>query len=565
MLAVARLTVVAGWMLRRAVLYSALVVALAIAPLIAQSWQQATEHGSDFRGLSAIEDGLRTESGALTRKFEIATSGLEGQSLAVLDARISKTKADLDTERRRLEEGAGVLSLYRNGPQVLLANQRCRLQIALLERQLASFEAARTLVEQRGAENRQAEARRRFMTAQRQCAVATARQSSLERTWSYRLRSWVESPEHRALAASRNRACGELDAALRAQQGINYVEGSAQRAQVAYEASRRDVDRSLEAAMAGLAQERQDALTRWNGTFVQKLRLQANEWHLGTLLTQAFWALLLIILTPFLVRLLFWFVLAPVAERRPAIRLVVPGGPGRTIPPAERSTTSVAILLGATDELLVRQAYLQTTSQGGSKATQWLLDWQHPIASLVSGMSFLTRIRGEGEITTVSAVHDPFAEVAILTLPKGASCVLQPRALAAVVQPIGRPLRITSHWRLTSLNAWLTLQLRYLVFHGPCRLVVKGGRGVRVERAERGRIFGQAQLVGFSADLAYSVTRNETFWPYFTGYDQLFKDKVEAGEGVLLIEEAPMAGRKSGAARHGLEGAFEVLTKPFGF
>lgn len=106
-------------------------------------------------------------------------------------------------------------------------------------------------------------------------------------------------------------------------------------------------------------------------------------------------------------------------------------------------------------------------------------------------------------MTTVSAVRDPFAEVTVVVLSDGASCVLQPRALAAVVQPIGQRLRVTGHWRLLSLNAWLTMQLRYLVFHGPARLVVQGGRGVRVERAERGRIFGQDQVVGFSSDLAY--------------------------------------------------------------
>ena len=77
------------------------------------------------------------------------------------------------------------------------------------------------------------------------------------------------------------------------------------------------------------------------------------------------------------------------------------------------------------------------------------------------------------------------------------------------------------------------MQLRYVVFHGPARLVVKGGRGVRVERAERGRIFGQDQLVGFSTDFAYSVTRTETFWPYFLGREQLLKDRVADGVGVL--------------------------------
>jgi hypothetical protein len=64
-------------------------------------------------------------------------------------------------------------------------------------------------------------------------------------------------------------------------------------------------------------------------------------------------------------------------------------------------------------------------------------------------------------VTTISAVRDPFAEVTVITLPEGAACVLHPRALAAVAHPIGRTVRITSHWRLLSLSAWLTLQLRY--------------------------------------------------------------------------------------------------------
>jgi hypothetical protein len=150
-----------------------------------------------------------------------------------------------------------------------------------------------------------------------------------------------------------------------------------------------------------------------------------------------------------------------------------------------------------------------------------------------------------------------------MTLPEGAACVLHPRALAAIAQPIDRPLRITRHWRLTSLNAWLTLQLRYLVFHGPARLVIKGGRGVRVERAEHGRIFGQEQLAGFSADLSYSVTRTETFWPYLFGRESLLKDRVIGGTGVLIVEEAPLVAR-DGRDGRGLEGALDAMLKAVG-
>jgi hypothetical protein len=561
---VRRFKTIFQWLLRNVALYLALVLAFAAAPFVAQAWKQASEHESTYHGLTEVRAQLRSEYGDLTRQFEAATTRLEAQGIADLNRRILETRNAIAADKARLGEGVGVLAFYRKGAQALLENQRLKLRIALLHRELRSLEAARYLVDRRAEQDRQRDAQATLSQAQSRCDEATRRQQRLEARWSYRLRSWIESPEHRTISTERERLCGERDLARNVLAGIAYAEGSTQQAQAALEASRRDLATTFEATLADLSRERDEARTRWNGTYAQKLRLLAEEWHLKSLLVKAFWTLAVILAAPFFIRVLFWTVLAPLAERRPAIRLAVPGGRGSAIAPAERSMTSVAVRLGRGEELLVRQSYLQTTSHVGAKSTQWLLDWRHPFASWVSGLTFLTRIRGEEEVTTVSAVRDPFAEVTTLVLPDGASCVLQPRALAAVAQPAAQPLRITSHWRLGSLNAWLTLQLRYLVFHGPCRLVVKGGRGIRVERAESGRVFGQAQLVGFSADLAYSVSRTETFWPYFFGFEQLFKDKVEAGEGILVIEEAPMAGRRSQEARHGLEGAFDVVTKAFG-
>ena len=283
----------------------------------------------------------------------------------------------------------------------------------------------------------------------------------------------------------------------------------------------------------------------------------------STILKRALAALILIIASPLLIRLFCWFVLAPLAMQRSTIRLRVPDGKGVTIAPAEPSATSVAVRLQPGEELLVRQDYLQTSSHAGAHGTQWFLDWRKPLTSFATGLTFLTRVRGHSDTTTISATRDGLAEVTVLILPEGGSCVLQPRALAAVAQPVSRPLRITSHWRFGSLNAWLTLQLRYLVFHGPARLVLKGARGVRVEPAENGRVFGQDQLVGFSADLSYSVARTETFWPYFLGRQQLLKDRVMAGNGVLIVEEAPLSAYR-GEVRGGLEGMIDAGMKVFG-
>lgn len=282
---------------------------------------------------------------------------------------------------------------------------------------------------------------------------------------------------------------------------------------------------------------------------------------LREILVQALLALLAITLLPFVLRTIFYHVLAPLAARAAPVRFDT--GNGAVPPPTgTASRTSQSLLLAPGDVALVRQDYLQSSSLLGDKRTRWLLDSRHPVASLASGMRFLTRIEGAGESVGISATTDPFAEVAVLTIPEGASAVVRPRSLAALVHSAESPPRLESRWRLFSLPAWLTLQLRYFEFHGPVRLVHHGGRGLRIEPAHGGRILGQDQVVGFSTDLAYSVVRTETFWPYFFGRVNLLKDRVEDGAGVVLVEEAPLAGRKG--LRRGIEGGVDAVLKAFG-
>lgn len=273
--------------------------------------------------------------------------------------------------------------------------------------------------------------------------------------------------------------------------------------------------------------------------------------------------LLGVIFMPLIIRTVFYWLLAPLAASRPAVRLQDGEQPAPV--PADISAPSKSIRLAEGEELLVKQGYLQSAPRSAPAATRWLLDWRHPVTSLASGLFFLTRLRGlPADQATVSALHSPFTEVAVLDLPAGTACVLRPRAIAAVIQPVGRPLRIVSRWRLFQLNAWLAGQLRFLVLHGPAKIVVKGDRGVRFEAAGEGRAVGQDQLVGFSARLAYSATRTETFLPYLFGMTGLFKDYVASGEGVLVIEEAPLAGQKPGGAKRGLEGVTDAVLKVLG-
>jgi uncharacterized protein (AIM24 family) len=549
-----------GWLLRHGILYLLLVAAVLLGGWLTGWVGDGQDREARYRSLEAVAEELREGYPALQDEFDSARDDAMRAGVGEIDRRI----AGIDARLRAYAAdppGLDIGDLLRKGPEHLVENEKAKLRIALLQREKAMLLEARALAEA-GAEAR------RFAAERSACLVARDKREAYVEAHPVRSRLPYADDAYRQLEARQRRLCEAAAATLARIRRKGDLTERIKQARAAFAQTAGDLSQDFDSALAGLDEARKDASEAWLGSAQQRARTAWNSPTLQRALWTALGVLVLIVATPFLIRLLFWFVLAPIAERRRAIRIRVPGESSHAAPvipaPAAGSVASVPITLSEGEELLVRQDYLQTTSSGGTKATRWLLDPRHPLTSHAAGLVFLTRVRGEGETTTISATADPFAEVTVLELPQGAACVLQPRALAAVVQPISAPLRITSHWRLFSLNAWLTLQLRFLVFHGPCRMVVKGGRGVRIEHAERGRIFGQSQLVGFTADLAYSVTRNETFWPYFLGRAQLFRDRVEAGQGLLVIEEAPLAGRQGKGVKHGLEGAFDVATKALG-
>lgn len=453
----------------------------------------------------------------------------------------------------------------------MLANERRKLRVAVIEQESAVVRAARTLVSSNGealaaAANLEVQERLVAQTI-RDCNTTIRRRMLSERTIRWRFGGkWIETTEHKRLVRAEGSCRVEADRIMRQRNLIRWKMREKARLEVAARGSlaKASSETSHIASVGSeLAASAERARVDLAGSVPERVRVWSERWKLALLLKTAAFALALIIATPFLIRVFCYFVLAPIAMRRPSIRLRVPGSGSVAITPAAPSATSVAVRLSPGDELLVRQGYFQSGSLTTRSKTKWVLSWRRLFTSIATGLTFLVRIRGDGETTTISATRDGLAEVTILTLPEGAACVLQPHALAAVAQPILHPLRISRHWRLGSLNAWLTLQLRYLVFHGPALLVLKGGRGVRVEAVEQGRVFGQDQLVGFSADIAYSVTRTEPFWPYFFGHQPLLKDRVTGGAGVLIIEEAPLTAR-SGKVRRGLEGMIDAGMKVFG-
>ncbi|QYG07271.1 hypothetical protein [Janthinobacterium sp. PAMC25594] len=277
------------------------------------------------------------------------------------------------------------------------------------------------------------------------------------------------------------------------------------------------------------------------------------------------------ILLPVAIKAFFYFVLAPAASRLKPLSIAHALNVTATalpLPPdgqSRISAVSQALQLKPGQRMLIHPEYLQSSPVSTHKRTQWLLDWRFPLTSLAAGMVALTRLHSDVTASvTISASDDPLLEVAVVHLPAGSALVFQPRGLVGLVCDANQPLAISSHWRLASLHAWLTLQLRFIVFRGPVTLIVRGCRGVRLERAGQGRAISQSATLGFTTDVLYSTMRSETFLPYLRGQQALLNDRFDGKNGVYLYEETPRHGKQPGKVGSWFEGFTDAILKVFG-
>ena len=279
-------------------------------------------------------------------------------------------------------------------------------------------------------------------------------------------------------------------------------------------------------------------------------------------------------LVPAAIRTFFYFVLAPLAARRPPIVIgqaqgSAPASPSANAQRARQSSVISAVsrnvTLAAGDEMLVRPDYCQSQPAGVQVTTKLLFSWRHWLTSIAAHLWMLKRIRTmQPADVVVSATVDALDEVALIEIAAGEALVLQPRGLVGIVCKGGQRPTIRSHWRLGTLHAWLTLQLRYLAFEGPVTLIVKGCRGVRLESAPSGRTISQDATLGFSVNAIYATVRADPFIPYLRGRQALFYDKFSGQDAYFLYEEVPRNTRPGGQAHNPLEVVLDVGLKAFG-
>ena len=563
---------------RYLLLFIGIVLILVCGSWLRGEWQQVRAVAGELPALraaqqraAAVQARLRAETMGDARRMSAATLQQLDARMRALDAdilRLARQQAQMhdpvallragaDALPARLEQAAlqGIELELRRQERAWLATLRSRLDVLL------DLEAARRHLE---------DLRLAYLgefqvqeDAKKQLTAAYAGQG-----WFGRLFPYSAAGRHvRALETRVAAQTARTDAALarfRRQKGlVEQLPRAPALATLAID------ERRLAAAAAPLAERLRRAET-FAAQSIAWQAWQAVRPVLGTALA----VLVSWIVVPFAIRALFYFVLAPLAARaRPVVIADPRADDGRPFRAWRRlrgsapqiSAVSQRLTLGPGDEMLIRPAYCQSQPEHVEVGTKLLFDWSYWLPSIAAHLWLLNRLHAPrpAEIV-VSSTVDALEEVALLDIPAGAAFVLQARGLAGVLYRRGQRPRIRSHWRLGTLHAWLTLQLRYLSFEGPATLVVKGRRGVRLEHAGAGRLVSQDATLGFSTNTRYSTVRARPFLPYMLGRRALLDDRFAGDDACYLYEEIPARGQAGYRERNPLEALVDAGLKALG-
>ncbi|MBK9990756.1 MAG: hypothetical protein IPP19_08510 [Verrucomicrobia bacterium] len=263
-------------------------------------------------------------------------------------------------------------------------------------------------------------------------------------------------------------------------------------------------------------------------------------------------ALCLYFFGPTLFQLVLFYRIAPGIARGRAVQL--DGGPAVS-PWLSEARTMVDVALWSGERARVRKRYLKSVDVGLAHEPRLLLSWRFPLTSLLSGFVHdenLRNSRAGRSLSLVFAHHkNPENQMAVVHVPEGGSLVVRPSFLAGVILPPGQELQMRPRWQLFRWQAWVTGQLRFLELIGPCRLVVAGRPGLRVERLTVGedgilpvRRTSLDKTVAFTPNLEYRLIRTARFWNYYRWNHRLF-DAHFTGVGFVLTQTT-LPGRRTG-------------------
>ena len=274
-----------------------------------------------------------------------------------------------------------------------------------------------------------------------------------------------------------------------------------------------------------------------------------------------------VLLLPWLTRCIWYFLLAPLASRAPPVQLISPRDDRQQVQfDCSAAVKRLPVTVPPQASLYARAACVKEYAIGSSKRTELMWNWSAPLISYAAGLWELTRVDGGEtgcEVSLWSGV-DADRQLVLVDLNDHPGLVFRPRHLVGLIHQPGM-LRLRRKWRLLSLHAWCTLQLRYILLEGTGQVVLWALGGVESASPITGqRCVTQSAVAGFDGRLQYSVRRNETFWPYLRGREPLFDDCF-VGESSYLVAVAGGQGERNVGLDGWLDRVFGVIGKVIGF
>jgi len=559
------LTAILRFLLRHALQFALFIVILLAGRLLLAEWRAYSAGSEAVAALRQASDSAGSQGAGLAAAATARVNALQKTSQTAIAARLAQVQVQLTALRARQQPSLFTLPLPDTHTLALHAQDEAarRVEIEVLAQEARYLSALQAAVKGEDARH----------TLARLHAEHVSAYAALQHNLTQRRQLEAQHPVAARLPGSD--AYAQLSQLEAEGQRLRAINLQAYRAWLAQRARTNNAARPApfaidNAALAGALAPVQTAIAT---SEAQLARNWIARWRPPVLDVVPTAALLVLsaILLPVAIKAFFYFVLAPLAARLPPLsiaRELQAGDASLPLPPQRASRISAvsqALLLQPGQQMLIHPAYLQSSPVSSTKRTQWLLDWRFPFTSLAAGMVALTRLHSDVPASvTISASDDPLLEIAVVHLPAGSALIFQPRGLVGLICDANQPLAISSHWRLGSLHAWLTLQLRFIVFRGPVTLIVRGCRGVRLERAGQGRAISQSATLGFSTDVLYSTMRSETFLPYLRGQQALLNDRFDGDNGVYLYEETPRHGKQPGKVGSWFEGFSDAILKVFG-
>ena len=269
---------------------------------------------------------------------------------------------------------------------------------------------------------------------------------------------------------------------------------------------------------------------------------------------------LLVLILPGALRTVSYFLLMPVVSRvhRP-IHLAAGSenaGAGLRTSPAQRTLT---VELGAGEVLFARSEHVRPVQ--GKVRSQVLYDWRSPFISYAAGLYGLSRITGDEGVTsaTLATPNDPNSYLMRIDFTDHPGLVMHPKHVVGI---IGTP-ELETRWRW-GIQSFATWQLRYIMFAGSGSLIVQGSGDVkREDPGGRSMRIEQNLVMGFDSRLTVGVNRTEVFLPYLWGRTPLVDDEF-TGLHPLFWQKSSADGPSNPIART-FGAVFSAFGKLLGF